>query len=238
MFSFLKKEGHPYDKSRMTGLLTYQDKTDPENSFVLNTRMPSGKTANMLAAIKFVNAVRMGEVKFTAEDIRRAEGLGVMIRDMISSDNERYCRVFHKMRAVLDDARLTPPNISGYNLPDFKLCEGENDVTLTQSDFGRGFEVYRVGGLFRPEDIANPTDDQWKTVVQIVLSAWGIAEASVILPNELNAWTKCSKKSLGALRKWTFVRNTGYYPPNADDTPGSRASAEDIAWAALPFEDF
>ena len=222
----------------MPGLLTYVDTTDPEKSFVLNTRMPSGKTANMLAAIKFVNAIRMGEAKFTTEDIRRAEGIGVMIRDMISSDNERYCRVFHMMRAVLDDGRLTHPNISEYNLPQFKLCEGENDVTLTKADYGRGFEVYRVGALFGMEDIANPSDDAWRTVVQIVLSAWGIAEASVIHPSELNAWTKCSKKCLGDLRKWTFIRNTGYYPPNEDDTPGSPASAEDREWAMLPFNDF
>jgi len=204
----------------------------------MNTRMPSGKTANMLAAIKFVNAVRMGEAKFTAEDIRRADGLGVMIRDMISSDNERYCRVFHMMRAVLDNARLTHPNISAYNLPQFKLCEGENDVTLTKADFGRGFEVYKVGGLFGVEEIADPDDGAWRTVVQIVLSAWGIAEASAIHPIELNAWTKCSKKCLGNLRKWTFIRNTGYYPPNDDGTPGSPASAADREWAIVPFDDF
>ena len=46
------------------GLAT--DKTDPKKSFVMNTRMAAGTTANMLSAIKVVNAIRMGEYKLTA----------------------------------------------------------------------------------------------------------------------------------------------------------------------------
>ena len=50
--------------SMFDGLVT--DKTDPKKSFVMNTRMAAGTTANMLSAIKVVNAIRMGEYKLTA----------------------------------------------------------------------------------------------------------------------------------------------------------------------------
>ena len=142
------------------------------------------------------------------------------------------------LRAVKGDARLTPPDISAYNLPELKLCEGENDVTLKRTDFGRGFEVYKVGALFGFDDMANPTADAWRTIAQVVLSAWGIAEATSIHPDEINAWTKCSKKTLKDLRKWTFIRSSGYYPPNEDGAPGDRATEEDREWAMLPFNDF
>ena len=74
-------------------------------------------------------------------------------------------------------------------------------------------------------------------VVQVVLSAWGVAEAGAIHPDHLNAWTSNSKKTLTALRSWTFIRATGRYPPEGE-TPGQAASESDKEWAAKPFEDF
>ena len=39
---FCAANGCAYDQKRMAGLITFCDKNDPNNSFVLNTRMPSG----------------------------------------------------------------------------------------------------------------------------------------------------------------------------------------------------
>ena len=97
--------------------------------------------------------------------------------------------------------------------------------------------MYDVGELFNKETPAQPSDDAWKSVVQVVLSAWTVAEAGAIHPDHLNAWTSCSKKTLKALRNWTFIRATGRYPPE-DATPGSEASPSDKEWASIPFNDF
>ena len=108
---------------------------------------------------------------------------------------------------------------------------------MTRKDFGRGCVVYDVGLLFNRENPADPSEDAWKGVVQVVLSAWGLAEAGAIHPDHLNAWTSCSKKTLTALRNWTFIRATGRYPPDGE-TPGQEASESDKEWAANPLEDF
>ena len=92
---------------RMAGLVTFTDKTDPNSSFVLNTKMPTGTVANMLSAIKVVNAIRLGECAVTDEDARRAGSLGAAIKNMIGADNERYFRLFDQLREVQTEATLT-----------------------------------------------------------------------------------------------------------------------------------
>ena len=174
----------------------------------------------------------------TDEDARKARGLGAAIKKMIAADNDRYFRLFDQLRAVAKEATITAPDLSNHNLPEFEICEGPNDVTLTSKDFGgRSCVVYDVGKLFDKEDPADPSEEAWKAVVQVVLSAWTVAEAGAIHPDHLNAWTSCSKKTLQALRGWTFIRATGRYPPH-DNTPGSPASPADQEWASKPFEDF
>ena len=127
--------------------------------------------------------------------------------------------------------------MSNHNLPVFEIAEGPNEVTLTTKDFGRSCVVHDVGKLFDTENLADPSEDAWKGVVQVVLSVWGVVEAGAIHPDQLNAWTTCSKETLTALRSWTFIRATGRHPPEGE-TPGQAASASDKEWAAKPFEDF
>ena len=172
----------------MSGLLTFTDKSDPAESFVLNTRMPSGTVQNMLAAIKVVNAIRLGECKFTAEDIRRAGSLGTAMKKMITDDNDRYYRVFDRLREVQRGVKLTAPDLTGHNLPEFEICEAENDVTLTTKDYGRGCVIYDVGLLFGPEALLQPTSEAWKSLLKVVINAWGLAEAAAIHPDQINSW--------------------------------------------------
>ena len=68
---FCAANGCAYDKGRMAGLISFVDKKDKEQSFVVKTRMPSGKTGNLFSAIKVVNMIRLGEFPFSDEDIRR-----------------------------------------------------------------------------------------------------------------------------------------------------------------------
>jgi hypothetical protein len=134
----------------MAGLITFADKEDPSNDFVINSRMPTkGTTANMLAAIKIVNCIRMGECKVSDEDARRKGGIGNALKEMIHGDNERYFRLFEKLRKTAKAANLTAPNTGELHLPDFEICEGANDVTLKKTDWGRGCIVYDVGELFQ-----------------------------------------------------------------------------------------
>jgi hypothetical protein len=229
--------GDAYDSKRMAGLITFADKTDPDSSFVLNTRMPTGSVANMLSAIKMVNAIRMGACAVSDEDARKVGGLGKAIKNMIGDDNDRYFRLFGQLRAVQREATLTHPNLSDHNFPEFKILDGANDVTLTSKDYGRACVVYDVGKLFNREEPADPSAEAWKGVIRVVLAAWGVAEAGAIHPDHLNGWTGCSKKALASLRCWTFVRATGRYPPEGT-TPGLVASDVDKKWASQPFDSF
>ena len=86
--------GCAYETKLMAGILTFADKNDPGGSFVMNTRMPDGVTANMLAFMKLVNLIRLGEWALTPEDLRKAGGLGPAIKNLICKDNERYLRLF------------------------------------------------------------------------------------------------------------------------------------------------
>ena len=234
---FCGAQGCPYDTSRMAGLITFTDKTNPEKSFVMNTRMAKGTIANMLSTIKVVNAIRMGECRLTPADVERASGIGCALKNMIGCDNDRYYRLFDKLRAVEKPAKLTYPDIAHLHLPDFKICETVNDVTLTSSDFDRGCIVYDVAKLFDMTEEATPSCEAWKAVVQTVLGAWGLAEAVAIHPDKLNGLTSCSKKTLNRLREWTYIRAIGRLPPNGDKS-GRPATEDEKRWASNPFKDF
>ena len=101
------------------GLVT--DKTDPKKSFVMNTRMPAGTTANVLSAIKVVDVILTGECKLTADDVRRAGGIGRALKNMIGCDNGRYYRLFDMLRRVQSEAILTHPDIDKSKLPDISF---------------------------------------------------------------------------------------------------------------------
>ena len=223
----------------MAGLITFCDKTDPKASFVFTTRMPSGRVANLLSAIKLVNTIRLGECAVTDADALKAKGLGPAIKAVIAKDGDRYFRLFDNLRAIATEATITEPDLGDGHYPEFEICEGPNEVTLSSADLRgrRGFVVYDVGQLFNKGKPANPSDEAWKEIVNVVLSAWTVAEAGAIHPDHLNKWTSCSKKTLTALRNWTFIRSTGRYPPH-DDKHGSPASPADLEWATKPFTDF
>jgi hypothetical protein len=233
---FCGARGCPYDAKRMASLITFADKTDPEASFVMNTRMPTGTVANMLSAIKVINCIRMGECAVSKEDARKAGGLGNALKSMIVGDNERYFRLFGKLRAVQTEAILTRPNLADLSLPAFEILEGVNDVTL-KTDFGRGCVVSDVGKLFDREEPADPSAEAWKGMLQVVLAAWGVAEAGAIHPDLLHESTQCSKKTLTQLRSWTYIRATGHHAP-VGTTLGKVASVADKAWASQPFANF
>ena len=209
---FCANEGCPYDTTRMAGLITFADKKDPAGSFAMNTRMPQGSTANMLAAMKLVNLIRNGECELTIEDIRKAGGLGQALKRIIGKDNERYSRLFGMLRGVTRGGYLHASNLGDHYCPDFKICEGDNDVTLRTEDYGRPYVKYDVAKLFDGEEPAEATDGAWKGIVQTVLNAWGLAEAVAIHP-EMYEYMQCSKKILKKLRAWTFIRHTQHYPP-------------------------
>jgi hypothetical protein len=154
---------------------------------------------------------------------------------MIKNDNDRYFRLFHQLRNSAKAAILTAPNTRGYHLPDFEICEGTNDVTLKKTDYGRNCVVYDVGKLFEKDEGADPSDNDWKGLLQAVISAWSVAEAGVIHPDILNRKTGCAKGKLKQLRRWTYVRATRRYPPDGDE-PGKAASETDLLWASKPFE--
>ena len=73
--------------------------------------------------------------------------------------------------------------------------------------------------------------------MQLVLATWGLAEAAAIHPDQLNDWTSCSGKTLRLLREWTFIRSTGYHPPEVA-RPGRKASDSEVQWASQPFQYF
>jgi hypothetical protein len=235
---FCANKGCPYDTTRMAGLITFADKKDPAGSFVMNTRMPLGKIANMLDAMKLVNLIRNGENELTKEDIRRAGGLGPALKKIIGKDDERYSRLFAMLRGVAVGGTLHPPNINDHRFPYFQICEGDNDVTLRREDYGRPYVMYDVAKLFDGEEPAEVSHGAWKVIVQTVLNAWGIAEAVAIHP-DMNEYTQCSKRTLKRLRTWTYIRLTQRYPPEYNDKSSmTEASAFDQAWASQPFDDF
>jgi hypothetical protein len=92
---FCGAHGCPYDAKRMAGLITFADKADPKNSFVMNTRMPTGIAANLLSAIKLINCIRMGECKVSDEDARKAGG----DRESLEGHDQR------RQRALLPSVR-------------------------------------------------------------------------------------------------------------------------------------
>ena len=232
-------QGCAYDTGRMAGLLTFADKNGPEGSFVMNTRMPIGVTANMLGVIKLVNLIRLGEVALSADDMRKAGGLGPACKSMLGKDNKRYLRVFHLLRGVARAAILKAPNLGPYYCPEIETCEGPNDVTFRTEDYGRGYVLYDIGKLFDGDEPAEASDGAWRGLLQTVVSAWGLAEAAALHPDELNAYTGISKQTIRSLRTWLFIRQMGCYAPEGDDASTmSEASVSDRSWAALPFNDF
>lgn len=132
---FCSNKGCPYDTKRMAGLVTFADKEDAAKSFVMNTRMPQGTTANLLAAIKLVNLIRNGECELTTEDISRAGGVGQALKRLIGMDNDRYDRLFALLRGVAVGGSIQAPNLGEHHCPEFEICEGENEVTLRAEDF-------------------------------------------------------------------------------------------------------
>ena len=235
---FCPHKGCPYDKKRMAGLVTFADKKQPENSFVMNTRMPHGTTANLLAVMKLVNLIRNGECAFTAEDISKAGGLGKALKKIIGADNEQYYRSFGLLRAVAVEGYMHAPNLGEHHCPEFEICQGENDITLRTQDFGRPFIMYNVAQLFAGDEPAEASDGAWRAIVQTVLSSWGIAEAVASHP-DLNAYTDCSKKTTRNLKTWASIRTTGCYAPDGSDTSTMREASEvDKEWASKPFNEF
>ena len=234
---FCPKEGCPYDTQRMAGLITFEDKKDASSSFVMNTRMAEGSTANMLSTMKLVNVIRNGECKLSNDDVRRAGGLGTALRNMIGGDNELYHRLFSKLRGVAVPGHLHAPNVDRSYYPHFKVCEGENDVTLRTADFGRPFVMYDVNQLFDGAEPAEASDGAWRGIVQVILSAWGLAEACALHP-DMNTVTSLSKKVVKNLTKWTHIRATGKYPLSDDEWSLTEASESDKAWAAQDFDEF
>ena len=149
--------GETYDTERMAGLITFVDKSNPDGSFVLNTRMPSGSVSNMLSAIMLTNATRQGEIFGAKEDATKAGRIGAAIKTMITSDDERYFLLMVTLRAVQVAGKLTEPVVDHGRFPRFQICEGLNDVILTSKGFGRGCVVYDVGKLFDKDDPAEPS---------------------------------------------------------------------------------
>ena len=81
-------KGHAYCKRRMAGVITFTDKEEPSESFVLNTKMAEGKVANMISAMKVVNMIRNGEFQLSDEDVRKMGGLGPAIKVLLTKDSE------------------------------------------------------------------------------------------------------------------------------------------------------
>ena len=141
------------------------------------------------------------------------------------------------LRQVAQSATITPPDLSKHSLPEFEICEGNNDVTLTRADKGRGFIVYDVDKLFNKDDPAEPSAEAWKGVLQAVMNGWTLAEAAQIHTDELHLWSGCAKKALNRLREWTYIRATGSCYP-WDGHPGKKPTLAEQEWAALPFDSF
>ena len=74
---------------------------------------------------------------------------------------------------------MVKPDISAYSLPDVKICESENDVTLKTADFGRQCSVYDLNKVFEKETIAEIDDGAWKGLLTAVIYNWSIADAAV-----------------------------------------------------------
>ena len=231
-------QGCAYETKRMAGILTFADKNDPGGSFVMNTRMPDGVTANLLALMKLVNLIRLGEWALSPEDLRKAGGLGPAIRNLIGKDNERYMRLFPMLAGVRRAATLTAPRLDRYQYPQFEVCEGPDDVTLRTRDFGRGYILYDIAKLFAGDEPAEVTDGAWRGLLQTVVSAWGLAEAAAILPEEMHAYTGVSKKTCKSLSTYMYIRHTGRHAPSGDDASTmTGASDSEKEWAMLPFND-
>ena len=110
-----------------------------------------------------------------------------------------------------------------------EIRQGENVVTLTPSDFGRGCTVFDVAELFGMNAPADPSDANWYEVVQSVLGVWGEAEAEAMDVVRLSQCTFCSEASLQKLKNWICIRATG------KDVWGQEATDADKAWASDDF---
>ena len=121
-------------------------------------------------------------------------------------------------------------------MPEFKVCQEENDVTLKLRDQNRAFAYFDVSKVFGKDDESEPTDECWKAILNMIIEGWGVAEAVCIFPEKLNEWTTCSKKDMTKLRNWTHVRATGCWPPASPGAPMEKADPTTIAWAAEPFQ--
>jgi len=194
----------------MAGSITFVDKSDPDGSFVMNTRMPTGSVANMLSAMKITGTIRLSECPVTPEDLAKSGRIGPAIKTMIGLDNDRYYRLMDMLRAVQTEGKITEPAVDHDRYPKFKGCEGENDVTLKMEYFGRENIFYDVGKLFDRDDPAEMAAEAWKGVLQVVLEAWGIAEEVPLHPDALNKMSNCFKKTLKKLREWSYIRATGH----------------------------
>jgi hypothetical protein len=214
------------------------NKKNPAESYVINTRMPSRTMQKFFAVIKVVNAKCMADYSMTQEDIDRGVDLGQKIkRQMNITKDDRCLRSLDDLRHVQRGAILTAPK--DLNQSGFTICERSEDVTLTSKDFGRGFIFYNVKALFGETNVKNPTEAMWKGIMQVLLEAWGEAEAKVIDPEFLNSCTKCPKKVIIKLRQWIYIRSTGYHPPERGATgKGNEATEKEKKWASEPFEDF
>ena len=199
--------------------------------------MPTGGVANLLSAMKITGAINVNECPVTPEDLAKAGRTGPAIKTMIKLDNDRYYRLMDMLRDVQTEGKITEPAVDHGRYPKFQVCEGEDDVTLKAGDFDRGMILYDVGKLFDKDDPAEMTAEASKGVLQIVLEAWGLAEAVSLHPEQLNKLSNCSKKTLKMLRAGSYILATGHYPPS-DTTPGETATEADLAWAAKSFNNF
>ena len=167
------------------------------------------------------------------DDLNRRFYLGNIFKQLIAGDVEdywRYCRPFKALRLIKRKCFLAIPHDGNGNaLLASEIRQGENVVTLTPSDFGRGCTVFDVAELFGMNAPADPSDANWYKVVQSVLGVWGEAEAEAMDVVRLSQCTFCSEVSLQELKNWICIRATG------KDVWGQEATDAEKVWASNDF---
>ena len=128
--------------------------------------------------------MRLGEFPFSEGEIhdRRHGGIGEAIKSFIAEDDVKYYRNIEMLRRNVKGGTIRYPDVDRYKpMPEFKVCQGKNDVTLKPCDKNRAFAYYDVGKVFNKDDESEPTDAAWKAIINMIIEAWSVAEAVSIL---------------------------------------------------------
>ena len=96
----------------MAGALAILHKKRKELCAITRISLPTGKTANVIAMLKWLNILRTGSLQLAGDALHDVEVLLLEIRDMIVRDNDVAARALKALGARSEFCKVVPPQVA------------------------------------------------------------------------------------------------------------------------------